>query len=370
MRICRGKGQKVLYFCPVDWRWIKQRPQFLAEQLQRYCDLEVIYPWRNRRRGLQRNTSPKVKLRPYFILPELGGRVPFLKRFNRIASKAQIAWVLKKASPDILCLTMPWQIDLLPEGLHCQIVYDCMDDYAAIDMRQEQRENILRQEKTITDLAQTIFVSSAHLQNLLMTRYSLPEERLCLLRNGYSSGWTKVSGGESAAGPALRMAYFGTIGRWFDFDMLLQSLDAFADLEYHLFGPTEWGVCIPDHPRLIAHGVVEHDKIPAKAAVMDGLIMPFVPNTIVQSVDPVKLYEYIFLDKPILCIYYPEIARFEKFVEFYETKEQFNAAMERLFSNREPKFSQQQAACFLEKNSWDVRGKCAAERLGLTMKEK
>ena len=369
MRMQGHERLKVLYFCPVDWRWIKQRPQFLAEELQRYCDLQVIYPWRNRRKGLQRGGSPTVDIQPYFTLPELGGRVKWLKSCNHVLARAKINGVLRKENPDILWLTMPWQVDLLPKRLDCRIIYDCMDDYEAISMRQEEREEILRQEEALTTIAETVFASSDHLCHLLMRRHGVPAERLCLLRNGYSNSWTKVPEDVKEISPLLRIAYFGTIGRWFDFEILLQSLDVFQNLEYHLYGPLEKGVSVPDHPRLRVCGVVEHDRIPEKASTVDALMMPFLPTDVVQSVDPVKLYEYIFMDKPILCVHYPEIERFAPYVEFYETKDQFNASVQKLLDYRKPKYTRRQAELFLEKNTWFVRGKCAAERMGMVTTE-
>lgn len=363
------KGMKVLYFCPVDWRWIKQRPQFLAEQLQHYCDLKALYPWKNRRKGLQSGEIPTVDIQPYFTLPELGGRVGWLKSCNRIWVRAQVARVLRKEKPDMLWLTMPWQVDFLPKGLNCRIVYDCMDDYEAISMQQEEREKTLRQEAELIARAEMIFVSSDHLLHLLMRRHGVSEGRLYLLRNGYSSSWVRAAENAKTPDSLLRIAYFGTIGRWFDFGILLQSLDVFPNLEYQLYGPLENGVSVPNHARLHVCGVVKHDRIPEKASVVDAVIMPFLPTDVVQSVDPVKLYEYIFLDKPIVCVRYPEIERFAPYVEFYETKDQFNAAIQRLFDHREPKYTRRQADIFLEKNTWFVRGKCAAERMGLITTE-
>ena len=114
--------QKIVYFCPVDWRWIKQRPQFLAEQLQRYGEVSVIYPWRNRRKGLQKKMETTVRVHPYFALPTFGSSVPVVENFNHIIGKKQIAYRLRVEKPQILWLTMPWQIDLIPQNAGCRIL--------------------------------------------------------------------------------------------------------------------------------------------------------------------------------------------------------------------------------------------------------
>lgn len=364
--------QKIVYFCPVDWRWIKQRPQLMAEQLQRYCEVSVIYPWRNRRKGLQKKTKAPVKLYPFFALPTFDRNISAVEILNQKISKRQIVYRLHMESPQILWLTMPWQINLIPQNARCPIVYDCMDDYAAISMQEGGRQRIREQETELIRRSSLIFISSLHLMKLLKERYGVAQSKLCLLRNGYSSGWPKYSRQEVSPSGRLKIGYFGTIGRWFDFDVILKSLSTFENVEYHLYGPTEKGVTIPRHERITEHGVVEHERIPENAQALDVLIMPFVPNEIVQSVDPVKLYEYIFLNKHILCIRYPEIERFEPFVEFYDTREIYMEQLWRLLKEKPAvKYTPQQAEEFLKENSWAVRAECAVRQLeGLMMGER
>lgn len=360
---------KITYFCPVDWRWIKQRPQFLAEGLQQYGDVSVIYPWRNNRKGLQKKTSSSIKLCPYFTFPTLGGRLPLIEKINSVLSRIQIACRIRIQKPTVLWLTMPWQIDLISSKVKCPNIYDCMDDYIAINMRSDTKNDIQEQERKLIYRASLVFVSSQHLMNLIQARYQVEQSKLCLLRNGYHAEWPMVSKKVGAPDKYLRIGYFGTIGRWFDFETIMKSLSICSDIEYHLFGPTENGIQIPHHERIVVHGVVEHHQIPDCAKEMDALVMPFVPNEIVQSVDPVKLYEYICLNRPILCIHYPEVERFEPFVEFYDTQESYIEQIQQLRQRTEMKYTQQQAEAFLKKNHWAVRAEQAACKMDELMME-
>ena len=95
---------------------------------------------------------------------------------------------------------------------------------------------------------------------------------------------------------AYKIGYFGTIAEWFDFPLLLKSLDLYPDLEYYLWGPVS-NVEVPQHPRIKMQGVVEHSKLWENVKDMDALIMPFKVNDIIRDVDPVKLYEYISMGK-------------------------------------------------------------------------
>ena len=37
--------KKMLYIMHIDWNWIKQRPQFLVEELSQYYDVTVVYTY-------------------------------------------------------------------------------------------------------------------------------------------------------------------------------------------------------------------------------------------------------------------------------------------------------------------------------------
>ena len=364
-----SRREKIAYFSPVDWNWIKQRPQFLAEELSSYYSLSVLYPWRNQRKGLQKTEITGIHPTPYFSCPTLGGKLRAITSFNKKLACAQIKRWLKKTCPDYLWLSMPWQIELIPANIDCPIIYDCMDDYAAITMHKDSRDEILRQEEKLTAHADYIFVSSQNLCRLLCERYGCAE-KLTLLRNGYNAAWGLGGARRRESDKPLRIGYYGTIGRWFDFRLVLDSLKEFDDIEYHLFGPSEPGVTVPNHSRIIAHGVVQHKEIPTRAVELDALVMPFVPNEIVQSVDPVKLYEYICLNRRIICIQYPEIERFGPFVHFYSSEEEYFERLREALSGNEMKFSRSQADSFLADNSWRNRAELVYKTLSYKKREK
>lgn len=350
--------QKMLYFCPVDWCWVKQRPQFLAETLADNFAVSVVYPYRNKRKGLQKKHPTNVKLFPLFSFPTLNGRLPFMSKINNVILKLQFRWKLYSVKPDILWLTMPWQLPLLPRKAHYKIIYDCMDDYAAITSRPSERNILIHQENQLLARADIIFASSAHLQKKLRERCA-DEKTVYLLRNGCNAKWISSFPEEqehsSVQTKMLKLGYIGTIGRWFDFPLLLNSLAVANNVEYHLYGPVENGVDIPKHKRIIYHGVIEHDQLYQHTKEMHVLMMPFIVNDIVQSVDPVKLYEYIWMNKPILSVYYPEIERFGEFVLFYSTLDEFLFQLEQLRRHQSVKYSRQQGQTFLKENNWDAR---------------
>ena len=61
---------KILYLLHTDWNWIKQRSQFLAENLSYTNDMTVAYKFSFKRGSLVKNKS-KIKLMPCFFYHSL-----------------------------------------------------------------------------------------------------------------------------------------------------------------------------------------------------------------------------------------------------------------------------------------------------------
>ena len=363
-----SKKKKMLYICPVDWMWIKQRPHFLAECLQKDADLFILFPHQNRREGLrQEDDDPGLRKKAYYLIPSLGGKIRFLKRLADRFAALQIKRALKKEKPDLIWLSYPNQFDLLPAGNRIPLVYDCMDDYASIAPNQAISEAYQASEKKLLAAAQTVFCSSEHLAGLLRKRLPACAEKITLLRNGYGGGWKALPKEEGAA-EKTALTYVGTVGRWFDRELLARSLDRFPMLEYHIYGPCEPGCELPSHPRLFYHGTAEHSRIPELTRNTDAYIMPFMRCDIVESVDPVKLYEYIALERPALSVDYPEVRHFAPFVYFYDSDEAYFAYIEALAAGRLKTEPAPERERFLAENTWSARAALAARVLGLNDK--
>ena len=152
-----------------------------------------------------------------------------------------------------------------------------------------------------------------------------------------------------------KIGYFGTIAEWFDFPLLLESLKANPDIEYHLWGPISVS-SVPEHERLIFEGIVEHRCLGGKVKDMDCLIMPFKLNDIIRDVDPVKLYEYISMGKPVISVYYKEVNQFRDFVFFYHSPDELIRIVDALMQKEmKQKYNYKNQQEFLKENNWEKR---------------
>lgn len=348
----------MVYVMNVDWNWIKQRPHFIAELLNDKFEVHVMYQHRYRRKGLQQRINSTLDIKPIYVIPR-GDRYKFLSEINKKIKCSTIRKRIKKTNAGIIYLTFPDQFDVISDDYKGTVIYDCMDNHPAFVKDRKQKNKIIDSEQTLVHRADFIFTSSEHLKWELIDRYGNDiEGKIYLVRNGYSGNIIEKEKTKPTTSNNLYIfTYFGTISSWFNFDYILRSLKEFPDIKYELFGPLA-DTHIPKHERIHYYGTVEHDKLLDCVRNSDCLIMPFIINDIIESVDPVKLYEYINFNKNILTSYYEEIDRFDPFVYFYNSYDEFRKQIDLLKSNRKLKYSESERYSFLKENSWGSRVNC------------
>lgn len=341
-------NKKMLYLMAIDWYWIKQRPQILAEMLS--CDYDITVGYYKEIFGtieLRKSNDELEKSIPIPVLPfrDKSKLIYFVQKgiFNH-----QIEDLYQY---DIIWIGHPLLYRYIPMSYQGKIVYDCMDNHVALCSDVRIRKVIRNVEEVLIRRADLVIASSNKLKQGMETKYS---KEVILVRNGYIAGriWSHniVSTGDN-----INVGYFGTIAEWIDFKILISCLDKISEMKCFFWGPISINN-VPQHDRLFFEGVVEHNRLWDVARNMDCLIMPFMVNEIVEDVDPVKLYEYISMGKIIIAPYYKEIERFAPYVYFYQSEEELVDLLRRLQKRElKCKYTQLQQINFLEDNTWNKR---------------
>jgi len=350
--------KQISYVMAVDWNWIKQRPQFIAEKLAEKYRLKVFYRYGYNKKVLSSNeiNNSNLELIPVYTIP-LIHRYRHLKWFN---NKQQVYFhkkSIERFNSDFIYLSHPRQYPFLGTNTKSKIIYDCMDYHSYFCNSTEEMLKIQMQEEQLIKKADVVLVSSLKLKENLINDYSLSIEeqnKLYLVRNGYNGEIIKNKNQDEANKDKLVITYVGTVSHWFDFDTILKSLEDFENIEYKIIGPID-NVGVPQNRRIKYVGSVNHENIYKHIKNDDVLIMPFKVNEIIEAVDPVKLYEYINFSKNIISIKYKEIDRFDEFVYFYNNYNEYNAIISRLVKDRSLKYTEESRLSFLENNTWDKR---------------
>ena len=347
--------KKMLYIMHIDWNWIKQRPHWLVEELNKYYDITVAYLYAYNRNNLTMVDKPKgVKVIPLYRIPNRLVKYNFAKILNNMILKLQINTI--KDEFDYIWLTSPATYKLIRDKFkNSKIIYDCMDDNVGIKDPVHRKE-ILEEEKLLLQNANIVFVSSINLYNKLVERGR--SSNIYLINNGIPSKLLEHKDYKSREfifekKDMLKLLYVGTISYWFDFEMIINLLNEYENINVTLMGPKE--VEIPHHDRLVYIPPKPHEELVSIVQQYDVLIIPFKLEELILSVDPVKAYEYISFGKNILSVYYPELEKFKDFFHFYTTYEDLKFQIEKLLKNNKVTYSEIEAKDFLLNNTWSKR---------------
>ena len=99
--------EKILYLLHIDWNWIKQRPQFLAEGLAENNDIVCVYPFSWNLKKKTKNSHKNVKLIPIFQIPF--NKYKIVRNTNRIMTNAIIRLISFLDKCTIIVIPSPWQ---------------------------------------------------------------------------------------------------------------------------------------------------------------------------------------------------------------------------------------------------------------------
>ncbi|MDR2474854.1 MAG: glycosyltransferase family 2 protein [Bacteroidales bacterium] len=359
---------KILYFSHVPWNWIKQRPQFIAEELSQHYQVD-IFQEKAYVSNLVSGSVSKLKIITLFRLPL--NRISIIRRINAWLMKRQLR--PKIAEYDYLWFTSPTLYrsvqNIIPRKI--KVIYDCMDDILAFPAIQSDpvwKKEMRKAEKEMIGRANAVFCTSEHLKEKLMARYGSESDEITVINNAlniYNNIHAETLPDEIATAfdsGIKNLTYIGTVSAWFDFETALQALNMYPDLHLYLFGPTE--VDIPRHERITHFGPIRHEQVYAVMEKAGALIMPFKLNDLILSVNPVKLYEYIYCGKITIVRKYGETSVFGDYVYLYDNASEFISLVDKYMRN-ELTLKQTPETChqFGMDNSWEKRVDKIREKL-------
>jgi teichuronic acid biosynthesis glycosyltransferase TuaH len=367
---------RILYLCNVRWDWIKQRPQFLAEGLAQNNEVDVFVEgslhkiFKERRREKPIEGNGKITLNKYYGFPfgiiPLIGKIKMWKAVNAFFFRLQLPSFKQY---DVIWLGSPVYYRQIKNKIrpNNKLVYDCMDDYAAFPKVVNNpglKASIIKTENEVLERADVVFCSSQYLANVLKKR-SARQKDIIVVNNAIQLPEMKEVKADDmpenvkekyriVAGMDSVLMYIGTVADWFDFALVENLLNDMPSVNLVVIGPLNTKNTL-QHPRVHYLGSINRDYIFSFMNQADALIMPFIVNDLIESVNPVKLYEYIYSGKPSLAPYYSESEKFGDYVCLYKDYLELKESVEKILSNSYQSNSRQVIDSFIEANTWAGR---------------
>ncbi len=274
-------------------------------------------------------------------------------------------WLLAIGRPSYLALHL---LGAMGPRTSC---YDAMDDFPEF-YSGLSRWFSRKVEERIAESVHTILVTSEGLRRKFARRGYNVE----LLRNGFDAEWTaELQGapppapvcGDGGSGreesrhaepqgvaPDPVFGYVGTLGAWFDWELVRRMALQLPEVRFDLIGPVRSSV--PPLPRNVGlRGECGHGDVPSKLRGFTAGLIPFKVNTLTAAVDPLKYYEYRACGLPVVSSAFGDMARLDAQPGLYLVD--LRTDYRRLFGHivSEPRLSGDLLHQFRTENSWGSR---------------
>ena len=306
-------------------------------------------------RGLRRVGPSMVQVTP-LVIPGAGH--PLLRYAHRRLLIAQIRRALRRTAgaggrpiqvwsfaPDVSFLV--GQL-----GEECFIYY-CVDEYSQFDGF--DAASLSESENELIDRADVVVTTS----ELLLRTKAVRRPDVVLMRHGvdydhFASAWRGALKPPRDLDAVQRpiFGFFGLIHHWIDRPLLANLARLRPQYSFVLIGDCQVDVsALRRIPNVHLLGRRPYQDLPAYCAYFDAGLLPFARSIMTESINPIKMYEYLAAGLPVISTPLPEAARFAGPIRIAETAEAMAVACDEILTTDAP---ERRAAIsrVVENDSW------------------
>lgn len=386
----------LLYFSAMEWAALYQRPHQLVRVMQkdfervlfiqpaglrniRARDFSRVMYWLRDKikvsgqgtleNGIRTKHESTELCSPAFI--PFNGSPPLDRLNSRICHHA-LRSLLHHEKSLVLWVSAPFPY--LPYFLtHIKrpyyLIYDVIDDFSLFH---PEAEHIFKVHDKLVKKAHLVFASSEKLlESTSKKREKVPT---VLLPNGVDPAhWNAAIEAvppremQNISRPVI--GYFGCISHWLDIDLLSCLARKRHDWQFVFIGPAT-GKNITSifsaMPNVHLFGKKPYSRLPAFAVNFDVCWVPFKVNEMTRTINPLKVYEYLALGKPVIAPPLPDLAKLKPAVVPASSTCEFEKGIESLLQkSKSPAFAEECRQLALEfswSNIWE-KGKVHLQRM-------
>lgn len=350
---------RLYLFSPIPYSFLHQRPQNIAgELLKRSIDVTFVEPYgvteffagRKKLRlsdpftslwyhllglwGLLAGRATSVPTRrgsepkPFeiltlpFVIPSNRINSSFLDRLNASVCKAwlrrKVLWREGCRKGDVALVQQPYFGHVLQPGDFTRMYYDCIDESDVFSGR-GSRERFREGEEKLLRMADGAFVTAGKLAEEIIRRaievplYRIPNGvNIALVQEQVASG-RQPEEMQHIKRPVA--GYVGILRSWFDYEFIEKVARGLPELSIVLIGPYEETPMMQRVKGLAnVHflGRKPYRDVPSYIQGFDVGLIPFTKGTIAETTNPVKVFEYFALGKPVVSTWLRELVPFQE----------------------------------------------------------
>lgn len=353
----------IFYFSSIPYNFIKQRPQQLYDEWKKYFNEYYEFFYIEpigllsyfKRKIFKEVMEPKTdsnilsipisrKMEDFYLSKLLMDifMKRFLKKFDTFEKKIAI-----------LCTPL-WE-PLISKKEFDIISYDYLDSIKV----HSNDKNYNKTELNHTNLvlkSDIIFTTAKKLEENILS--ISPQKEIINVSNGVTPDFFEKMKDNEVTDYKKEdkkvVGYVGAIFNWFDINLVYKSAKFLPNVDFILVGPINnqnSRVKAPKNVFLL--GKKAYKQIPAYINLFDVAIIPFKDGNISESTDPIKVYEYFSLGKPVVSTYFKELEKFNdgNILKMTTTENEFNTAIN-YFLSEDNEIYQNERKKIAYENSW------------------
>ncbi len=333
----------IIYLSPIDWDYNCQRPQQLASRLAKQCNILYIEPiglrsfrvrdiprvirrivkWVTKNKKKQNN---KLHIYTPLYLPFLSSYI--CKKINGMIFTTAIKKLCRRLSfnEPVIWITLPTDtaVTLANKLSSRLLIYDCIDEYASF---QKNGNYIRSTEIEILKKSSLVFATS----NQLFERMKKTNPNTYLIPNACDfSHFAQIKNNDISIPSDINnikppiIGYIGAVSSCFDLELIEFVARSNTNLSIVIIGETHVDKSIlPVADNIHYLGQKKYTELPNYMKAFDVGIIPFKVNDLADTINPVKLFEYLAGGMPVVSTDLAEVRTHENVVSIAKTKEEF-----------------------------------------------
>jgi len=326
---------RIICLSSVDYDWMYQRPQQLMKELSN--------------RGWQVIYCNKTESKELFL--------------ERRSDSLVICHSLKKLIESKMTTDILWVVDpkaaslkgKFNEGL---MIYDCVDDFPFLKLHQHK---MMKCADIVITTSKPLYID--------LRKY---KKAVYLVQNGCDVDFFQKhmyieTGWEPPMPKGRTIGYIGALASWLDIALIDEISKKYPADNILMVGANIGIPKLPIRENITYLGQQGYELIPAYLNMMNVTLIPFKVNQITRSTNPIKMYEYLYMGKPIVSSLIPEVVPYKELIYISKESKDFieNVEIALQEDNILLKEKRKNVAIY---NSWKSRADAIEEIINLSGK--
>lgn len=279
-----------------------------------------------------------------------------ISRFVRRIRRKYIPLAKQRNRPVVALVVTPYWYEIIDRLQFSMLIYDCIDD-VKVFCKEKHIAYFTGLQRKLVKKSDLTIISAQKLRDDIIGVDK--KAKIEYIANGVDADFfieqaKLVQTPEDLKNiPKPVIGFIGSLFHWVDIDLIAQTAQTYPDYSFVLVGPVH-EITIPKLPNIYHLGAKPYADIPAYVNTFDVCLIPFIRDPLSDKVDPIKVYEYLALGKPVVAINLPELEKMRALIYLAKDDNQFIAMTKQAAFENNPEIRDKRIQ-YAKENSWDAR---------------